>query len=67
MKPLNIEKIKIEDLESLKRNSKYHSIGRILKIECLKCSNIHYQDIYYHIHGGSCLKCSFNNIVSIIS
>lgn len=65
---LDIVNITEDDLRKIKGDIfLYHRIDRFLQIECKKCSNIFYQDIYYHLHGGGCLLCSLQNFLSKIN
>lgn len=68
VEPLNILEISEIDLINLHSGKyNYHHIDRFLKIECKECSNIFYQDIYYHIHGGGCLICSFKKFLNSLN
>jgi hypothetical protein len=68
IEPLDLSKIKETDLSTIHNSRyKYHQIDKLLKIECQKCSNIFYQDIYFHIQGGGCLMCSLQNLISVLN
>lgn len=68
IEPLNLSDIREIDLVKVHGNKyNYHYIERFLKIECKECSNIFYQDIYYHLHGGECLFCSLHKFLTSLN